>query len=68
MLNLAENLADKELSKQILEIIINEYPENSKIILDYRKNRETELVCRYKYGYYTDTYQKAIELLNDENN
>ena len=68
MLNLAENLSDKELSKQILEIIINEYPENSKIILDYRKNRETELVCRYKYGYYTDTYQKAIELLNDENN
>ena len=67
MLNLAENLQDKELSKQILELIINEYPENSKIILDYRKNRETELVCRYKYGYYTDTYKKAQELLDEKN-
>ena len=67
MLNLAENLQDKELSKQILELIINEYPENSKIILDYRKNRETELVCRYKYGYYTDTYKKAQELVDEKN-
>ena len=65
MLNLAENIVDKDLSKQILEIIIVEYPENSKIILDYRKNRETELVCRFKYGYYTDTYKKAIELLEE---
>ncbi len=67
MLKLAENLTDEELSKQILELIIMEYSENSEIIQDYRKNRETELVCRYKYKYYTDTYEKAIELLNKKN-
>ena len=67
MLKLAENLTYEELSKQILELIIMEYPENSEIIQDYRKNRETELVCRYKYKYYTDTYKKAIELLNKKN-
>lgn len=75
MYDFAKNLYEKEKkieSKElenkvanILEIIIREYPENAKIILDYKRNREIESITKFKYGYYTDVYKKAVTLLEN---
>ena len=53
----------KECTKEILEIITNEYKENTYIILDYKRNHLTETMVKFKLEYYTDIYNKAIELL-----
>ena len=53
----------KEKAQEILEIIIQEYEENNLIILDYRRNREAETITKYKYEYYTDVYEDALELI-----
>ena len=53
----------KETAQEILEIIIQEYEENNLIILDYRRNREAETITKYKYEYYTDVYEDALELI-----
>lgn len=53
----------KECTKEILKIITNEYKENIYIILDYKRNHLTETMAEFKFEYYTDIYNKAIELL-----
>ena len=69
MLNLAEELIKTEkenlidCAKEILQLIVDEYPENREIILDYRKNREAEIITKYKEEYYTNVYNDATELL-----
>ena len=69
MLNFGKGLLEREdkeirnLGKQVLEQIKIEYQENNEIILDYRRNRVAETITKFKYEYYTNTYNKAIELL-----
>ena len=69
MLNLAEELIKTEkenlitCAKEILQLIVAEYPENREIILDYRRNRETETITKFKDEYYTNVYDDAIKLL-----
>ena len=69
MLNLAEELIKTEkdnlitCAKEILQLIVAEYPENREIILDYRRNRETETITKFKDEYYTNVYDDAVKLL-----
>ena len=69
MYKLAEALSKTEkeslinCAKEILQLIVTEYSENREIILDYRRNRETEMITTYKEEYYTDVYNNAVELL-----
>ena len=69
MLNLAEELIKTEkdnlitCAKEILQLIVAEYPENREIILDYRRNRETETITKFKDEYYTNVYADAVKLL-----
>ena len=62
-LELAKKTEDEELRKQIAELIISEYPNNSKIILDKIRNRQTELISKYEFQYYKDNYREAVKLL-----
>ena len=69
MLNLAEELIKTEnenlitCAKEILQLIVAEYPGNREIILDYRRNRETETITKFKDEYYTNVYDDAVKLL-----
>lgn len=71
MLNFAQGLIDKNdkettnLAKKILKQIEMEYEQNNEIVLDYRKNGEKEGLTKYKYEYYTSTYKKAKQLLEE---
>lgn len=75
LLDFAENLIDvnedlqneelQNLIKEILELIQTEYEENVDAILDYRRNHFTETMVKFKYEYYTDTYNEATELLQN---
>ena len=55
----------QSLVKEILELIQTEYKENVSAILDYRRNHFTETMVKFKYEYYTDTYNEATELLQN---
>ena len=46
--------------KEMLQIIINEYEEKSKKILEYEKNHEGEAISKMRYENYTVTYENAI--------
>lgn len=74
MLKLAKELLEKyendeqikAQAKEILEIITKEYRNNYLIVLDYKRNKETESMAKYKYEYYTDVYDEATSLLFEE--
>lgn len=68
LINVNEDLQNDELQnliKEILELIQTEYEENIDAILDYRRNHFTETMVKFKYEYYTDTYNNATELLHN---
>ena len=62
MLEIAQKCTSKKQRNEIIEIIKKEYIQNSSIILDYVKNKETSFISGYEFEYYTDNYKKAIEL------
>ena len=72
MLEFAEKLIEKpeqtNRTKEILEIIQEEYEPNREIILDYRKNREVESITKFKEEYYTNVYKKATEMYKNIEN
>ena len=62
----SEELGDtrlKEEAKELLEILENEYEENSNIILDYIKNGESRGIANLRYDTYKLTYEKAKGLI-----
>lgn len=69
MLKFAKDLMAKEdeeitnFAKQVLEQIKEEYQQNNGIILDYRRNGEVESITKFRYEYYTNTYNEATQLL-----
>ena len=62
MLEIAQKCTSKKQRNEIIEIIKKEYIQNSSIILNYVKNKETAFISGYEFEYYTDNYKKAIEL------
>ena len=72
MLEFAEKLIEKteqtNRTKEILEIIQEEYEPNREIILDYSKNREVESITKFKEEYYTNVYKKATEMYKNIEN
>lgn len=62
----SEELGDtrlKEEAKELLEILENEYEENSNIILDYIKNGESRGIANLRYDTYKITYERAKRLI-----
>lgn len=47
--------------KEMLQIIINEYEEKSKKILEYEKNHEGEAISKMRYENYTTIYKNAMK-------
>ena len=62
MFEIAQKCTSKKQRNEIIEIIKKEYIQNSSIILNYVKNKETAFISGYEFEYYTDNYKKAIEL------
>ena len=62
MLEIAQKCTSKKQRNEIIEIIKKEYIQNSSIILNYVKNKETAFISGYEFEYYTDNYKEAIEL------
>lgn len=59
-----EEMKSEELDekiKELLQIIIDEYPEKSKKILEYDRNHEGKAVSKIRYENYTSTYKKAVK-------
>ena len=69
MLKLAKYLNEKEEYKeqacQIAQIIVDEYMKQNKNVINYKRNRETETMARFKYKYYTDVYENAKKILDE---
>ena len=64
IINLYEKTKNKEelKDKELLNIIIKEYPEYSKCILEYPKNLEGKTISDIKYKNYTQNYERAKNL------
>ena len=64
IINLYEKTKNKEelKDKELLNIIIEEYPEYSKCILEYPKNLEGKTISDIKYKNYTQNYERAKNL------
>ena len=64
IINLYEKTKNKEelKDKELLNIIIKEYPEYSKCILEYTKNLEGKTMSDIKYKNYTQNYERAKNL------
>lgn len=59
-----QEIKNKELEekiKELLQIIIDEYPEKSKKVLEYDRNHEGKAVSKMRYENYTSTYKKAVK-------
>lgn len=69
MLKLAKYLNEKDEYKeqacQIAQIIVDEYMKQNKNVINYKRNRETETMARFKYKYYTDVYENAKKILDE---
>ena len=64
IINLYEKTKNKEelKNKELLNIIIEEYPEYSKYILEYSKNLEGKTISDIKYKNYMQNYERAKKL------
>ena len=64
MLEIAKKTTNVNLKNDIAEIIKLEYKKYSKIFLDNVRNRQTDLISRYEFGYYTEDFREAVSILD----